>query len=59
MWSWFLLHRDFLITLTARKGNESLCNLIDFYRNKLGVFSSAYTLEHLKEKKARVPQALG
>lgn len=43
----------------SQERNESLCNLIDFYRNKLGVFSSAYTLEHLKEKKARVPQAPG
>lgn len=40
----------FLITVTARKGNESVFNLIDFYRNKSGVLLSAYALEHLKEK---------
>lgn len=59
MGSWFLLHGDFLITVTARKGNESVFNLTDFYRNKSGVLLSVYALEHLKEQEARVPQALG
>lgn len=50
MWSWFLLQGDFLITATAWKGNESIFNLIDFYRNKSGLLLSAYALEQLKEK---------
>lgn len=59
MWSWFLLHGDFLIMVTARNGNESVFNLTDFYRNKSGALLSAYALEQVKEKQARVPQALG
>lgn len=50
MCSWFLLHRDFPITITALKGNESTFNLMDFYRNKPGVLLSAYILEDPKEK---------
>lgn len=48
-----------MITVTARKGNESVFHLTDFYRNKSGALLSAYALEHVKEKQARVPQALG